>query len=101
MNKNNLPTDVIPKGDYCYSGKGSCPYWSIRDDKPPQESGYCKFLEMGDWDYNSSEEKTIVDQNGNELSPSEMLFGISLLWDQCKACGINMYTEEEFKELCK
>ena len=57
----------IPHGPYCYDENGVCPYWSRRDDKPKQASGYCAFLDSGDWE-----------------GP-----GIGLLWDQCKECGVN------------
>lgn len=57
----------IPKGIYCYDDKGTCPYWSMDEEKPQQESGYCRFMGVGDW-----EEK-----------------GTWLLWDMVKECGIN------------
>lgn len=63
----------IPKGIYCYDENGRCPYWSKNLDKDHQESGYCSFLEVGDW-----EDK-----------------GVSLLWDQVKECGINDGVDEE------
>lgn len=90
MNKENLKDPfVIPPGPYCYTQKGDpiildgipripiqrCPYWSLREDKPRQENGYCAFLERGDW----------------EDGP------LSLLWDQVKECGINS-EEEEFED---
>jgi hypothetical protein len=56
----------IPEGMYCYDGKGVCPYWSINENYEYQDNGYCSYLKQGDW---------------------EGLGG--LLWDQCKACGIN------------
>lgn len=69
---------VIPPGMYCYTIKdidiktgrmktNICPYWSIDESKPYQGNGYCSFLELGDWMEN----------------------GTSLLFDQCKECGIN------------
>jgi len=65
-------TSFIPHGIYCYTwlrsgGTEVCPYWSKHDDKPHQMNGYCSYLERGDW-------------GGQSLS---------LLWDQCKECGIN------------
>lgn len=60
-------TSVIPKGIYCYDQHGRCPYWSKNPDKDDQESGYCAFLQCGDWE--------------NRLT--------WLLWDQVKECGIN------------
>lgn len=58
---------IVPHGDYCYNRDGVCPFWAKHPDKPKQENGYCSLLMIGDW-----EEKTH-----------------SLLWDQCKECGIN------------
>lgn len=63
----NPDHSLIPAGQYCYSGSKLCPYWRTHRDKPEQESGYCQVLGEGDWE-------------------SEQL---SLLWDQCKECGIN------------
>jgi len=72
----NKDQSVIPRGYYCYDSKGKCPYWQLREDKPNQENGYCKFMEKGDWEMD-----------------------IELLWDQCKECGINEYTDEELKDM--
>lgn len=63
---------VIPKGVYCYDGKGKCPYHDIIEGKPRQSNGFCWFLEEGDW--------------------TEGAFG--MLWDACKSCGINDGLEE-------
>ena len=61
---------LIPEGHYCYTGWGEefkiCPYWAKDPTKPEQQSGYCHFLDRGDWED-----------------------GLSLLWDQVKECGIN------------
>ena len=73
---------LIPPGPYCYSPRGVdgdsylislCPYWDKREDKPEQQSGYCHFLERGDW---------------------EGGFG-GLLWDQVKSCGANLEDPED------
>lgn len=61
------PKQYIPKGCYCYSEKGVCPFWDSNPKKEHQENGYCHYLREGDW--------------MNER------FG--LLWDQVKECGIN------------
>ena len=59
----------IPDGPYCYDGViGTCPFWRKDHSKPNQMNGYCMFLELGDY---------MEDE------------GTSLLWDQCKECGIN------------
>ena len=83
---------VIPKGPYCYhhinptwvDGKlvfkpTYCPYWSIREDKPEQENGYCSYLEWGDWEAE-------VPPDFPEHFPRSVL---SLLWDAVKECHIN------------
>ena len=64
---------IIPKGIYCYDENRVCPYWNLKEFKPEQENGYCSFLEEGDWE----------------------MEGVSLLWDQCKECGVNMGEEDE------
>lgn len=64
-------SNLIPNGSYCYTyidGKYSvCPFWGLDKSKPYQENGFCTFLNRCDWD----------------------LGACSLLWDQCKECGIN------------
>ena len=76
-------TSKIPNGIYCYTWfnsnddngyfahRNTCPYWSMKSDQPEQENGYCSYLERGDWEADH----------------------LSLLWDQCKECGINMDDE--------
>lgn len=59
--------NAIPEGPYCYGANGEvCPYWSKNPDQPYQENGYCALLGMGDWAIGDG----------------------SLLWDQCKECGV-------------
>ena len=96
---------VIPKGYYCYGYMrrrkdnpmrfevmDGCPYWDTDDEKPYQYNGYCWFLMKGDWEINGEKEwvntKTGETQTGEELG-----MPFSLLWDQCKECGIN-YDED-------
>ena len=57
---------VVPWGGYCYGAGGTCPFLDVAENKPKQGNGYCWLLCKGDWD---------VDMD--------------LLWDACKACGIN------------
>lgn len=72
----------IPLGDYCYEvllvGSVSgviniklCPYWYRIPTKRNQEDGYCKFLDLGDWEED----------------------GHGLLWDMVKECNINIGDE--------
>ena len=72
-NQKNLEK-VIPRGLYCYNEDGACPFWDTFPSMPEQQNGYCHLLKTGDW-----EEETAV----------------SLLWDQCKECGINPEEEED------
>jgi hypothetical protein len=76
------PKTLIPAGHYCYApgevkvGTDGlpymkttlCPFWSIDREQPPQNNGYCSYLEEGDW---------------------EGVEGFGLLWDQIKSCGVN------------
>jgi hypothetical protein len=50
-----------------------CPYWRVASDKAETLSGYCLFLEKGDWEEN----------------------GTMALFDQLKCCGINDEHKEE------
>lgn len=58
---------VIPVGDFCYDRNGCCPFWEKWNMMGEQNSGYCMYLEEGDFTKN----------------------GTFLLWDQIKCCGIN------------
>lgn len=87
---------LIPKGLYCYDGRGTCPFWSIVEYKPEMFNGYCSYLRKGDWDLNKEAE--IWDAKTNKIikrkgEKSETPW--SLLWDQCKECGINMEDDDE------
>jgi hypothetical protein len=72
------PAEHIPRGWYCYTrrperdegdmlGGDLCPFWDEDDSRPEQLCGYCHLRQEGDWQ--------------GEL--------VGLLWDQCKACGVN------------
>lgn len=79
MGEPTLDLSLIPQNThYCYGENGVCPYWSIREDKPSQRNGYCEYLKQGDWE---------VGEHSWD----------SLLWDQCKECGISLreITEED------
>ena len=92
---------LIPHGPYCYSesrGRGRCPYWELREDKPSQMNGYCHFLEKGDWELHQDSEFTTHNPTTKELiivKGRDVPFPVSLLWDQVKECGINDEFDEE------
>ena len=85
---------LIPKGIYCYDENGRCPYWSMDENRPEQENGYCSFLEKGDWDFNNESEAVNV-ATGEIV---EIPFPVGLLWDSVKECDINDYTDEEIEQ---
>lgn len=94
----------IPRGDYCYFGSRApgnkkyrrCPYWRTIDDWPEQADGYCDYLGYGDMDTNTDENHILTNmKTGEKIPASEMPFGIGLLWDQCKECGI----KDEWREV--
>ena len=93
-----MDESLIPKGHYCYSydkddKMQKCPYWRCLPERPKQENGWCDFLQKGDTEIIAEGGYYQVDKNGNEISNSEI--GMSVLWDMCKECGINMDVEEE------
>ena len=95
----NKDKSLIPKGDYCYShidGKQvNCPYWSTINGLPEQESGYCSYLGYGDAEDNAKHELyDTVEKKVIEDAP-----GMSLLWDQCKECGENLWTDEDWEQM--
>ena len=91
---------VIPKGMYCYDEKGTCPYWSCNKTKHSQENGYCSFLEKADWEENPrlNAEAEWHDSEGNIVEQDDYL-PMSLLWDKCKECGENEYTDEDWDRM--
>lgn len=70
------PEKHIPPGIYCYGADGECPFWDWDDKRDPQGNGYCHYLDADDLE---------LCAEGDH---------ISLLWDQCKECGINDIDEE-------
>ena len=88
---------VIPAGYYCYA-KTVCPYWYRVPGKGETECGYCSFLSKGDWELNPVYNKTnriVQSANTDHVGKtvSEIFgddFPSSLLFDQCKECGINI-----------
>ena len=78
----------IPKGMYCYfEGRSEpCPYWRLIKGRPFQANGWCNYLGKGDLEI-VEETEWVNSKTGDKISGSE-LPGSSLLWDQCKECGI-------------
>lgn len=66
------PEKFIPKGFYCHGRIKPelelCPFWDCDNTKLEQDNGYCHYLKQGDWEMD----------------------WISLLWDMCKECDINL-----------
>jgi len=87
--------EIIPQGYYCYkrisndweiNAEGTpffrielCPFWRRMRGYHEQESGFCIYLQYGDWGKHGG-----------------------LLWDQVKSCNVNYgMTDEEKEELEK
>ena len=84
---------VIPKGCYCYSADYVCPYWKIKKDRPEQYNGWCDFLKKGDLEL--AKDMLLEDvRTGEVIKGDELPIPVSLLWDQCKECGINEDEED-------
>lgn len=89
----NKDTSVIPNGPYCYIYDENhkykpCPYHRFLNDRPSQYNGWCDFLEKGDLELMKENVYTNED-TGEKINGDELPFPTSLLWDQCKECGIN------------
>ncbi|MFA5154545.1 MAG: hypothetical protein WC554_18520 [Clostridia bacterium] len=97
--KNEKDTSVIPKGPYCYTYDEAgeyklCPYWDTIKGVSKQYNGYCSYLEKGDMDLEQEMELTDM-KTGEKIKGDKLPFPVSLLWDQCKECGINKEDEYE------
>lgn len=82
---------IIPRGHYCHFRRGTCRYWSLRDDLPYHENGYCAFMEKSDWDINEETETVEVTyyaqhRETHKSTESAHEFPVSLLFDKCKGC---------------
>ena len=103
-----LNESIIPKGHYCYTQDGNkevttCPYFSslsIYDELGEISIPWCILLgqgSMANW-WNDEEFERLLkyfDITEDEAWDNDGILGLSLLWDQCKECGIN-YDDEEF-----
>jgi len=75
-----------------------CPFWEKKSELPIQENGYCHYLGKSDYELNEEYNSTPITMwcagETKENITIEKEFGSlhfpsSLLWDQCKECGIN------------
>ncbi len=102
---------------YCYNSNGLCPFWDKKPGEyPSQEDGYCHFLGKSDWELNEESAPFVImvhspsnrelegksvkelfddDDIIDKVSGKKVHFGTSLIWDQCKECGINMDDPED------
>jgi hypothetical protein len=112
-----MPEKYIPEGMYCYNSRGLCPFWDKKPGQyPTQEDGYCHFLGKSDWELNEESQGSVVlvhypadrslegksveeiyhyNDHIDPVSGKHLHFGTSLIWDQCKECGINMDDPED------
>lgn len=112
-----MPEKYIPSGMYCYDSNGTCPFWDRKPrEYPSQEDGYCHYLGKSDWELNEESQGYVVmihcptnrelegksikelfndDDIIDKVSGKKVHFGTSLLWDQCKECGINTEDDED------
>lgn len=104
---------VIPKGWYChgtFSGPvgadgvvpttvGDCPFLFKIKGRPKQEDGYCVLLGTGDYEMNRRKHTAVLTYRNPKTGKSKkkkVKFGpsnpsfFSLLWDQCKECGLKI-----------
>ena len=104
---------------YCYDSSGACPFWDRKPGQyPSQEDGYCHFLGKSDWDINEESQGSVVlsynpsdrslegktveelyhfNDHIDKVSGKHLHFGTSLIWDQCKECGINMEDPDDIE----
>lgn len=90
MTKN---TKLIPKGDYCYSDAGNCPYYKIIKARPEKLNGFCGYIGKGDLELAKERMKhdwivIIRGKNKKMTKANKLVFygsgAMSLLWDQVK-----------------
>lgn len=110
------PEKYIPYGQYCYDFYNNqiCPFWDSKPTQyPKQEDGYCYFLGKSDWTLNEESNKSakivyshagsiddmmVTDLEDDDIDPisgKKYHFPMSLLWDQCKECEINMQDPDD------
>ena len=87
-----MDKSLIPKGIYCYDENGICPYWKYLglNESYLNNGEKCEFRdaceeECGTNDNNSCVSRIVRCEYLDYTDETEN----SLLWDQCKECGIN------------
>lgn len=100
--------ELIPKGDYCYSGieviesnsstpvikVKLCPYWTCKTINGV-EVNWCEFLDKGGLPNKEIDFQRLVEFYGSEDIVYDELT-LSLLFDQVKECGENT-NDNEYK----
>jgi hypothetical protein len=91
---------LIPRGYYCHGKRMSdvCPFWFMDRARPEQDNGYCSFMGKGDWEINDEPRWTCEERtkdgayvtDGQLHTGHEVGLPMSLLWDQCKECGVKL-----------
>lgn len=91
---------LIPKGDYCHHSKDIhklCPYWSMREDLPEQQNGYCYYMKKSDYDLNremDDKDVKIIFKGKTEIKKGKDVgINFSMIWDQVKECGEKLNEE--------
>lgn len=98
--RQKLSKKLIPKNTpYCYTIKKGkrilCPYWFHINGLPEQESGFCAYLGKSDFDLNRTKKVKVTYVKGKKVknakwqTPFEVGLPMSLLFDQCKECGVS------------
>lgn len=98
------PEKYIPKNTlYCYNDDMSrCPFWDYAENRGEQNYGVCHYLNTTDYEQNkimnNSDDGCWIEpgEDGYHIIPGttaeifgDEQFTHSLLWDECKECGIN------------
>jgi hypothetical protein len=73
-------------------------YWSLREDRPEQYNGWCDYLGKGDIEI-AQEMEVRNAKTGEVCKACDLPFPMSLLWDQCKECGIQCDDEDDDEEV--
>ena len=97
------PEKYVPKDTiYCYDNFDSskrCPFWDYAENRGEQNYGICHYLNTTDYEQNQKINNSDAGcWSHSDKCTSELFweqFPHSLLWDECKECGINEGKEIE------